>query len=126
MQFSGKTVEEAKTIGLNELGITEEQAQITIIEEPQKGLFGRLKGKAVVEIEKIESDEERAVSFVQDIINIMELNAKAELSEKDGSTVITLISNDSSNVIGYRGEILDAIQTLAGAAMNKIGRAWRM
>ena len=118
MQFSGKTVEEAKTIGLNELGITEEQAQITIIEEPQKGLFGRLKGKAVVEIEKIESDEERAVSFVQDIINIMELNAKAELSEKDGSTVITLISNDSSNVIGYRGEILDAIQTLAGAAMN--------
>ena len=111
-------MEEAKEIGLKELLITEEQAEITVIEEPVKGLFGRLKGKAVVEIVKKETDEERALSFVQGIIDIMEIDAKAELSTKDGSTVITLISNDSSNVIGRRGELLDAIQTLAGAAMN--------
>ena len=67
---------------------------------------------------KKETDEERALSFVQGIIDIMEIDAKAELSTKDGSAVITLISNDSSNVIGRRGELLDAIQTLAGAAMN--------
>lgn len=120
MQFTGKTVEEAKSIGLKELNITEEEAKITVIEEPVKGLFGRLKGKAVVEIEVIkkENDEQRALNFVQGIIDIMELNATTELSEKDGSTVITLVSNDSSNVIGYRGEVLDAIQVLAGAAMN--------
>lgn len=118
MEFTGKTVEEAKEIGLKELNVTEEEAEIRIIEEPVKGLFGRMKGKAVVEIKKKESDEERAVSFVQGIIDIMDFNAKAELTSKDGSTVITLISTDSSNVIGYRGEVLDAIQTLAGAAMN--------
>ena len=118
MQFTGKTVEEAKEIGLKELLITEEQAEITVIEEPVKGLFGRLKGKAVVEIVKKETDEERALSFVQGIIEIMEIDAKAELSKKDGSTIITLTSTDSSNVIGRRGELLDAIQTLAGAAMN--------
>lgn len=118
MEFTGKTVEEAKEIGLKELNVTEEEAEIRIIEEPVKGLFGRMKGKAVVEIKKKESDEERAVGFVQGIIDIMDFNAKAELTSKDGSTVITLISTDSSNVIGYRGEVLDAIQTLAGAAMN--------
>ena len=118
MQFTGKTVEEAIAIGLEELSTTQEKVEITVIEEPVKGLFGRLKGKAVVEIVKKETDEERALSFVQDIIDMMELSATAELSVKEDSTVITLKAIDSSNVIGYRGELLDAIQTLAGAAMN--------
>ena len=48
MQYTGKTVEEAKALALSELGITEEKAVITVVEEPTKGLFGRLKGKAVI------------------------------------------------------------------------------
>ena len=124
MQFTGKTVEEAVETGLTELGVTVDQAKITVIEEPTKGLFGRLKGKAVVEIETIEeekpqaSDEEKAVEFVQGILDIMEIKATAKLTESGKNTVITLESTDSSSVIGYRGEVLDAIQTLAGAAAN--------
>lgn len=118
MQYTGKTVEEAKSIGLSELNITEEQAEITVIEQPTKGLFGILKGKAVVEIVKKETDKEKATAFVQGIIDIMGLDAKVKLSESEENTVITLISTDSANVIGYRGEVLDAIQTLASAAMN--------
>ena len=52
MQFTGKTVDEAIANGLKELNITEEKAEITVIEQPTKGLFGILKGKAVVEIVK--------------------------------------------------------------------------
>jgi len=125
MQFTGKTVEEAISVGLSEMGVTEEQVVISVVEEPVKGLFGRLKGKAVVEITEKETDEKRALNFVKGIVDIMELNAKAELSTKDGSTVITLISEDSANVIGYRGEVLDAIQTLAGAAMNIGNKEYR-
>ena len=125
MQFTGKTVEEAVETGLTELGITVDQAKITVTTEPTKGLFGRLKGKAVVEIEVIkeekpqeENDEQRAVEFVQGILDIMEIKAVAKLTESGKNTVITLESTDSSSVIGYRGEVLDAIQTLAGAAAN--------
>ena len=125
MQFSGKTLEEAKTAGLKELSITEEQAEITVIEEPVKGLFGRLKGKAVVEIVKKESDEERALNFVQGIIDIMDFNAKAVMENGDKNTVIKIISTDSSNVIGHRGEVIDAIQTLAGAAINIGNKEYR-
>ena len=101
MQFTGKTVEEAKATGLNELQITESQAEIKVIEEPTKGLFGLLKGKAVVEITKKESDAERALTFVQGIIDIMELGATASITEDGKDTVITLESSDSSQVIGY-------------------------
>lgn len=118
MEFTGKTVEEAKAVGLEKLGISEEKAEITVIEEPVKGLFGRIKGKAVVSIKRKETDAERAVSFVQGVLEFMEIDALASLKSEGDNTVIVLDSKDSSQVIGYRGEVLDAIQTLAGAVLN--------
>ncbi len=118
MQFTGKTVEETIATGLSELNLSKDQAIIEIIEEPTKGLFGKMKGKAVVEITKKQSEGESALSFVQGIVDIMDLNAKATITEDEEKTIITIVSTDSSNVIGYRGEVLDAIQTLAGAALN--------
>ncbi|MBQ8426669.1 MAG: protein jag [Clostridia bacterium] len=125
MQYTGKTVEEAKALALNELGITEEKAVITVVEEPTKGLFGRLKGKAVIEVEvkkeeKTAGATENTLKFVQGVLSIMGYDVTAELTEGK-ETTITLKGADASAIIGHRGEILDAIQTLAGAAEN-IGR----
>lgn len=118
MEFIGKTVQEAIEQGLKEMGLTEENATITVKEEPTKGLFGRLKGKAVVEIEQNKNGAEKATDFIQGILDIMDITAKAELTDDGESPVITLIAEDSSTVIGYRGEVLDALQTLAGAVAN--------
>ena len=62
MQFTGKTVDEAIEAGLKELNITEEKAEITVIEQPTKGIFGILKGKAVVEIVKKQTEAEKLKS----------------------------------------------------------------
>lgn len=43
-----KTVEEAKSKALDELGIDETEAEFEILEEPSKGLFGRTRGEARV------------------------------------------------------------------------------
>ena len=125
MQFTGKTVEEATVKALAELNLTEDQVEITVIEKPTKGIFGLFKGKAVIEVEKkevkqevVETDEERALAFVQGILDKMGIIAVAKLSQQNEKTVITLIAEKSSQIIGYRGEVLDAIQTLAGAALN--------
>ncbi len=120
MQFTAKTVEEAIDLGLKELNTTVDKAVITVLEQPTKGIFGKLKGKAVVEIEIEKSDAERTVEFVQGILDIMEIKAVAELTSEEDNTVITLTGTEetSSSIIGYRGEVLDAIQTIAGAALN--------
>ena len=118
MEFTGKTVEEATALGLTELGITEKDAVITVIEEPVKGIFGKLKGKAVVEITKKASGIEKARDFIQQIVDLMDLTVKAELNDDPEKPTITLIAESSSSVIGYRGEVLDAMQTLAGAIAN--------
>ena len=40
MEFQGKTVEEAIELGLKELGITREDAEITVVDPGKKKLFG--------------------------------------------------------------------------------------
>lgn len=124
MEFKAKTVEEAVKLGLAELGVDEQQAEIKVIEEPTRGLFGKLKGNAVVEITLKETPktnangEQKAVELVEKVLSFLGIEANASLSEKDDKTVITLASETSSSLIGYRGEVLDALQTLAGAMAN--------
>lgn len=46
VEFSAKTIDEAKARALEELGIDEEEAEFEILEEPKPGLFGRIRGEA--------------------------------------------------------------------------------
>ena len=39
MEFTGKTVEEAIALGLSETGLTEETAEMTVLDEGGKGLL---------------------------------------------------------------------------------------
>ncbi len=116
MQFTAKNVDEAIELGLKEMNLTKEQVEIEIIEQVKSSLFK--KGRATVEITKKITDEEKTLEFVKQILEYMELKAEAELSTENKQTVITLKADDSNAIIGYRGEILDAIQTLSGARLN--------
>ncbi|MBO4252017.1 MAG: protein jag [Clostridia bacterium] len=128
MEFTGKTVEEAVKNGLESLGLTEDQAEIEVVEDAVKGLFGKVKKEAVVRVTKKESKKsvsekgavagtgtEKAADFILKVFDIMNIDAKAEITDENK---ITVFAQESSEVIGYRGEILDAIQVLAGAVAN--------
>lgn len=121
MEFTGKTVQEAVENGLKELGLTEDKAVWKVLEEPTKGILGIGAKKARIELSAKKSDGERAVEFVNGLLDLMGVNAKGKLSEEDEKVVIDVITADSPSVIGYRGEVLDALQSLAGAVAN-IGR----
>lgn len=128
MQFKAKTTEEAIKDGLAFLEITEEQADIKIIEEPIKGLFGRVKTEAIVEITEkkekkeenktCEEDKEKEEKFLKTILSYLEIPAEIEWGEKEGKEVLTLKTEQSSALIGYRGEVLDALQVLVTAVKN--------
>lgn len=48
VETTGKTIEEAKSIALDRLGVADEDAEFEILEEPKPGLFGRVRGEARV------------------------------------------------------------------------------
>jgi len=48
VETTGKTVEDAKDLALDQLGVTADEAEFEVVEEPRPGLFGRLRGEARV------------------------------------------------------------------------------
>ncbi len=48
VETTGRTIEEAKGIALDQLGVAEDDAEFDILEEPKAGLFGRTRGEARV------------------------------------------------------------------------------
>ena len=116
--FTGKTVEEAVESGLISLGITRDEAEITIIDEGKKGIFGLGGTKAKVKVEKRATDGERAAKFIDGLFEILEINAFSEIVSDGEKVEINVQTANSHQVIGHHGEVLDAIQTIAGAVAN--------
>ena len=48
VETTGKSIEEAKGLALDQLGVGEDETEFEILEEPRTGLFGRIKGEARV------------------------------------------------------------------------------
>lgn len=48
VETTGKTIDEAKGLALDQLGVGEDEMDFEILEEPRSGLFGRVKGEARV------------------------------------------------------------------------------
>ena len=120
-EFSGKTVEEAVEEGLKTLGLTREEAQIEVLEEGKKGGLFSKGVKARVKVGKRQTDGERAQAFLDGLFSILHFTATTELDETEEHTRINVITPNTYAVIGHRGELLDALQVLAGAVAN-IGR----
>ena len=58
-EFSGKTVAEAGKKGLKELGLTEENASIRVLEEGKIKLFGSIKARVEIAPLTVETEEEK-------------------------------------------------------------------
>lgn len=115
--FSAKTVEEAISAGLAEMGVAREDAEIEILEEGKKKLFGSVPAQVKITKKEKLSDGERAVGFLEGLFGIIQSEVTVSLKEEDERIVIELNAGDKK-VIGRRGEIIDAVQTLAGAVAN--------
>jgi spoIIIJ-associated protein len=48
VETTGKTVDEARDLALDRLGVAEDEAEFEVLDEPKQGLFGRVRGEARV------------------------------------------------------------------------------
>ncbi|MCI3924786.1 protein jag [Paenibacillus sp. TRM 82003] len=145
--FRGKTVKSAVSKGLLELGLTESEVRITVLEQPSKGIFGLFGAKdAMVELEPLPKVATASVAlspandelgaevpgdvpdvvaatkaYLSDIIREMGLRAQVEQSEdEDGNIVLHAVGKDLGMFIGRRGQTLDALQLLVNVYANRM------
>lgn len=122
-EYTAKTVEKAVQKALDELQLNEEQVDITVVSEG-----GLLKQAKVIVTPKL-TDAQTVEEFLNNVLskmNIGEYVASANNSE-DGSIAVNISGDGDGAVIGYRGEVLDALQCLASLIIsNKNGRYCRI
>lgn len=121
IEVCGKTIEEAVQSGAEQLGVNVEEVDYEVLEEPQKGGLFKKPVPAKVLVSKKLTDSERAVKFLDDVFEMINIPVTTEITRDDDKICINLISTNTQFLIGYRGELLDALQCLAGAVAN-IGR----
>lgn len=119
--FSGKTVEEAINAGLEALSVSREEAVIEVLDEGKKKLFGSIPAQVKITVKETRTDGERAVAFLKGLLPLLQSEAAPVLKAEGEKVEIELQAELTKGIIGRRGEIIDAIQTLAGAVAN-IGR----
>lgn len=121
IEKTGKTVDEALDLAVNELGVTRDQVDYRVLEAPSKALFGIIGGKeARVEVTVRKADPvDAAKSFLQDVLKAMKLNVYIEKLTTEENVTLNLRGDDLGILIGKHGQTLDALQYLTNLAAQK-------
>ena len=113
VEESAKNVDLAIEKALTKLGITQNQAEIEVLSAG--GLFKQAK----VRVTKKQTEGDVAAKFVEEVLEKMGLTFVVELEESETDVKLELTGTETGCVIGYRGEVLDALQYLASLVANK-------
>lgn len=119
IEVLGKTVEAAIADGAAQLGIERELVTYEILEMPKKGFLGFGEVPAKVRVTYNPESENTALAFVNTIIEDMEIDAKAEMTDLPNGKLIRITGPGSGILIGHHGATLDALQYLVNLAANK-------
>lgn len=142
--FEGKTSTEAIEKGLRELKLKKEDVEINILKDEKRSFFSILDPR-IVKIEIIKKEkkenkeikvkkEKRAMSteaiekaknniseflkiFLKQILKEEELNFK--ISNDDYYITVEILGENTNTLIGYRGDTLNALQTILSSIANK-------
>jgi len=122
IEKSGKTEEEAISLALSELGCERDEVSVEIIERAKSGFLGLGGAPAVVRVtfEREDSKPELLRAFLEGLLERMDIQAELDITEPEEGTISVILSGERmGEVIGRRGETLDAIQHLANYAINR-------
>ncbi|WEK54242.1 MAG: protein jag [Candidatus Cohnella colombiensis] len=117
---SGKTIEDAVQSGLAKLNVKADRVKVTVLEQPNKGLFGLLGARdAKVELELLPDGVDQAIQFLLDVTGAMELTVEVERIETSDHIQINIAGSDMGILIGRRGQTLDSLQYLVNIVANR-------
>lgn len=115
----GKTIALALKRGAEELGVDEAKAEYEVLEEPKKGFFGVGASDAKLRVFYQPSPAEIAADFVRDLLMNMQFEANISIESADEEGAAIAVSGEGLGLlIGRHGDVLDAVQHLAGLAAN--------
>jgi spoIIIJ-associated protein len=127
----GPSVEEAVEAALQELGISEQEARITVVQEPKGGFLGVGGTEAIVRVaarsehpdpEDLEDQADAVADFVDELLAKMDLDAHAEPLLHGDHMYVDVVGDDDDDLallIGRHGQTLEALQELTRMIVSR-------
>ena len=121
MTFSAKTVEDAVTKALIDLETTSDKLEYEVVEKGSAGFLGIGAKPAVIRARKKESVQDRAVNFLSQVFDAMNIQVEiaSAFNEEEKEISITLEGEDMGILIGKRVMTLDSLLYLVSFIVNK-------
>ncbi|GKX30314.1 DNA/RNA-binding protein [Vallitalea longa] len=120
VEKTGKTVNDAITEALIELGTTSDKVNIEVIDKGATGLLGFFSSKmAKVKVTKKINLSDVATDFLENIFRVMDLKVTIVAELKEQNLDIELSGPSMGVLIGKRGQTLDSLQYLVSLVVNK-------
>lgn len=120
IEVSARSVEEALTIALQKLNLTEAEVELEILEEANKGFLGIL-GQKMAKIKVTPHVDPLALTkeFLEKVTKLMGLEVEPEIFEEEEYIKINFEGEKLGILIGRRGDTLDALQYLTNLVINR-------
>jgi spoIIIJ-associated protein len=138
VERSAPSVEEAIELALEELGASEQEVAVQILQDPRSGFLGVGSQDAVVRVrvtgaaapaaadEELEEQAEIAADFIEGVVSRLGIDADVETAFRDGTMYVEILppedeeaargdedEDDMGLLIGRHGQTLEALQDLA-------------
>ncbi|HEX6329993.1 MAG TPA: RNA-binding cell elongation regulator Jag/EloR [Actinomycetota bacterium] len=127
---------------LAELGLSEQEVDVTVVQEPRSGLLGigAQEAEVIVRVrtgagrgddvseDDLEDQGEIAAEFLDGLLARMGLSADVEPTFEDGTMYVDVLAQDPDDedmglLIGRRGQTLDALQELTRVVVGQRSEA---
>jgi spoIIIJ-associated protein len=117
---TGQTVEEAVMTALAQLNTTRDRAEVSIIDEGKKGLFGIFGSRPAVVNVTVKLDPfEEAKKFLLEVSQNMGVDAQVEVIKEGKQVQFILTGEKIALLIGKRGQTLNSLQYLTQLVLNR-------
>lgn len=130
-EFEGRTEEEAIDKAIEELGLTEDEIDVEVVDEQRPGFLKGGKVRIRVHLADDEPDgaelkpenqlEEKLVAFVGELLERANLAADVRIDHRDeGRLTLDILADDPAIVIGKHGATLEALQLISNIHAGRI------
>lgn len=120
IETTGRSVEEAVENALRQLGVSEDDVIVEVLEQPSRGFLGIIGAKdARVRVTLKKTKAELAYEFVTGLLKRMNLNGRVESREQADAHLLTVNGQDLGVLIGRHGETLKHLEFLTNVISSK-------
>ena len=121
------SIEEAKALIIEELGVAEDAIAFEVVQAPEKKVLGIFGGTAAIVKGTVIGGSAAAAAeeYLRKVLAGLGVeDFTLTVTEKDNNCVISLDGENLGFIIGRRGETLDALQYLTGLVANRADNAY--